>query len=375
MNLADLNPPCALVDLDRMERNCARMADKISRLGASLRPHVKTHKCAEIAKIQTRGGSGGITVSTMAEARAFAAAGFGDITYAVPVPFPRIGEASDLIKTGVRLNLVLDSEAALRELEACGKAQGVKFPVFLKVDCGYHRAGVDPSREESAALAATLVSSPNVEFRGLLTHAGHAYRSRNREEAAETARQEREAVVHFAEKLRMAGTRIPEVSVGSTPTMTACKSLDGVTEARPGNYAFFDAFQVAIGSCSVQDVAFSVLATIIGSYPERSGFLVDAGALALSKDPGPVHMDPDCGFGLIFSEDGCRYYPTLKLGALTQEHGQIRVNEPLAARDFPLGARLRILPNHSCLAAACFDRYYIHRSGEVVDEWKPVRGW
>ena len=375
MNMAELKTPCALVDLDRMEHNCARMAEKVSRLGARLRPHVKTHKCVEIARIQTRGGSGGITVSTMAEARAFAAAGFGDITYAVPVPFPRIGEAAALIKAGVRLNLVLDSVATLRELESCGKVQRVKFPVFLKVDCGYHRAGVDPSREESAALAASLASSPDIEFLGLLTHAGHAYRARNREEASETARQEREAVVHFAEKLQRTGIRVPEVSVGSTPTMTACESLEGATEARPGNYAFFDAFQVAIGSCEVQDVAFSVLATIIGSYPDRGELLVDAGALALSKDPGPVHVDPDCGFGLIFSEDGCRYYPTLKLAALTQEHGEIRVNEPLAARDFPLGARVKILPNHSCLAAACFDRYYILSGGEVVDAWKPVRGW
>jgi D-serine deaminase-like pyridoxal phosphate-dependent protein len=375
VRLEELKTPCALVDLDRLERNCARMAEKVSSLGAALRPHIKTHKCPEIARLQTRGQFGGITVSTMAEARCFAAAGFGDITYAVPVPFQRIGEAAELLKSGVKLNLLLDSELTSRELEACGRDQGVRFPAFLKVDCGYHRAGVDPLSEESVCLAASVASSPQIEFLGLLTHAGHAYGARNREEAADVARQEREAVVGFAEKLSAAGIRVSETSVGSTPTMTACDSLEGVTEARPGNYAFFDAFQAAIGSCALEDVAFSVLATVIGAYPLRGELLLDAGALALSKDLGPVHVNPDCGFGLLFSEDGAGFDPTLKIVSLTQEHGLVRAGEPTKLDGFPIGSRVRIIPNHSCLSAACFDRYHILCGGEVVNEWKPVKGW
>lgn len=187
--------------------------------------------------------------------------------------------------------------------------------------------------------------------------------------------EERRAVVDFAERLRASGVRVPETSVGSTPTMMACEALDGVTEARPGNYAFFDAFQVAVGSCAVEDVAFSVLTTVIGAYPQRAELLLNAGALALSKDPGPVHVDPACGFGLIFSADGSRPFPALKLVALTQEHGLVRVSAATAVASFPVGSRLRILPNHSCLAAACFDRYHVLRGPAVVDEWKTVRGW
>lgn len=375
MRIEELKTPCVLVDLDRLEGNAERMAAKVSRLGARLRPHVKTHKCVEAARIQARGHFGGITVSTLAEARAFSAAGFSDITYAVPVPVPGIPECAEFLKRGIRLNLLLDHESALAGLEACGRAQGVRFPVFLKVDCGYHRAGVDPSSPESAALAVRLARSPQVEFCGLLTHAGHAYRAEDREEAARVAQQEREAVAVFAKRLRAEGIAVATVSVGSTPTMTACESLEGVTEARPGNYAFFDAFQVAIGSCSVQDVAFSVLCTVIGAYPERGEILVDAGALALSKDPGPVHVRSDCGFGLVFSADGARFHPTLQVFALSQEHGQIRVGEPVSVEAFPIGSRLRIVPNHSCLAAACFDRYHVLRGAQVAHEWRPARGW
>ena len=375
MRMDGLPTPCALVDLDRLERNAARMGDKVARLGARLRPHVKTHKCVEAARIQTRGHFGGVAVSTLAEARALAAAGFADITYAIPIPLARIPECAEILRSGTRLRLLLDHEAALAELEAFGGAQAVRFPVFLKVDCGYHRAGVDPSSSMSVALAARLARSAQVEFCGLLTHAGHAYHAKTREEAAAAARKEREAVTRFAERLRLEGIEVPETSVGSTPTITACESLDGVTEARPGNYAFFDAFQVAIGSCTVQDVAFSVLCTVIGSYPERGEILVDAGALALSKDPGPVHVRSDCGFGLVFSADGARFHPTLRVFALTQEHGQIRVGEPASTDAFPVGSLLRILPNHSCLAAACFDRYHVLRGSEVVDEWRPARGW
>jgi D-serine deaminase-like pyridoxal phosphate-dependent protein len=291
------------------------------------------------------------------------------------MPLPRIPECAEILKAGARLNLLLDGEAALAELEAFGEAQAVRFPVFLKVDCGYHRAGVDPERPEALALAVRIAGSPRVEFRGLLTHAGHAYGAQDREGAAAVARQEREAVARFAARLRGEGIEVPETSVGSTPTLAACDSLEGATEARPGNYAFFDAFQVAIGSCSVQDVAFSVLVTVIGNYPERGEVLVDAGALALSKDPGPLHVRSDCGFGLVFSPDGSRFHPALRIVALTQEHGQVSVGVPSSADAFPIGSRLRILPNHSCLSAACFDRYHILRGGEVIDEWKPARGW
>ncbi len=178
----------------------------------------------------------------------------------------------------------------------------------------------------------------------------------------------------FADRLRRAGIEVPEVSVGSTPTMSVVDDLTGITEIRPGNYAFFDAFQAAIGSCRVRDCAFTVLATVIGCYPEAGRLVLDAGALALSRDPGPTHVDPDCGSGRVCGLDGGEL-EGLRLVSLSQEHGIVTVAPPARASDLPIGTRLRIVPNHSCLAAACFDRYHVADGDRIVDEWRPVRGW
>ena len=375
MSVSHLATPCALVDLDVVERNASRMRERMGRLGVRLRPHVKTHKCTEAARLQLGGAPGPITVSTLAEARHFATEGFTDITYAVPVAPERIAEALELGRKAGRLALLFDHEATLAEIEQAGEAAGTRIPAYLKVDCGYHRAGVDPSRDASVALAARAASSPWVELAGILTHAGHAYHCRNPREIAGVARHERDVMVRFAETLRGAGVEVPDVSIGSTPTMSVAESLPGVTEARPGNYLFFDAFQAAVGACTLDDCAFSVLVTVIGVYPERRALLVNAGALALSRDEGARHLDPDFGFGAVLSPDRSRHYWELNVFSLSQEHGQIAVNPPRSVAEFPVGTRLRIVPNHSCLAAALFDRYHVVRGREVVDEWRPARGW
>ena len=374
MHIEELPTPCAVVDLDRLDRNCERMSERLLSLGVRLRPHVKTHKCAEAARLQVRGHFGGVTVSTLAEARAFAAAGFADITYAVPIAPARIAEAAELARRVERLGLLVDHESVVGELEACAAAQGVRMRVLLKVDCGYHRAGVDPAAESSVALAARLARSQYLDFAGILTHAGHAYRARDAADAATAAVQERDVMVAFAVRLREAGIEVAEVSVGSTPTMCAATDLTGVTEARPGNYAFFDAFQTAIGSCTLADAAFFVLATVIGSYPARGELLLDAGALALSKDEGPRHVDAECGYGVLVHPLSRRPRRGLRLVALSQEHGQVRgAAETVAAQ--PIGTKVMVVPNHSCLAAALHERFAVVCGETVVDEWRPVRGW
>jgi len=374
MKISELDTPCALVDFDRFERNCVRMSDRAHALGVRLRPHVKTHKCVEAARVQTRNQVGGITVSTLAEARGFGAGGFRDITYAVPVPLDRLGECAALTRQLDRFHLLLDHPLTLAALEEFAGSNGVRFSVFLKVDCGLHRAGVDAERAESIALGQQVHVSDSLEFAGILTHAGHSYASRSSAESRSIAGQERDVMVQFAARLRAAGIAVSEVSVGSTPTAMAADDLTGITEIRPGNYAFFDAFQVAIGSCRVDDVAFSVLATVIGRYDDRQELVVNAGALALSKDRGAVHADPGCGSGVVVAGGQQRPVEGLVVRSLSQEHGVIRSESPLDDSWQP-GTRLRILPNHSCLAAACFDRYHVVRGDELVDEWRPLRGW
>jgi D-serine deaminase-like pyridoxal phosphate-dependent protein len=369
-----LPTPCALVDLDRLERNAAAMSQQARRLGVRLRPHVKTHKCVEAARIQTAGEHGGITVSNLAEARTFAAAGFRDITWAVPVALDRLDGCADLVRTIDRFQMLVDHPRAVAELEAFAAAEGLCFEVLLEVDCGHHRSGVDPGDPAAIRLAGAIHSSSDLEFAGILTHAGQSYRCGSRADAAEVTRHERDVMVAFAGRLRAAGIPVGEVSVGSTPTVTAAEDLTGVTEVRPGNYLFLDAFQAAIGSCGVDEVAFSVLAIVLGAYPERRELVVNAGALALSKDPGPVHVDPDCGFGVVVDAADQQPILGLRVIALSQEHGVLHRDRPLDPSWQP-GSRLRILPNHSCLAAACFDSYQVVRGAELVDEWRPVRGW
>jgi D-serine deaminase-like pyridoxal phosphate-dependent protein len=372
MMVDELPTPCALVDLDRLERNARRMADKARRLGVRLRPHIKTHKCIEAARIQTDLHFGGVTVSTIAEAQAFAAGGFTDITYAVPIAPQKIADAADLHGEIDSLNLLVDHPETVRAIDELAASRSITLPVYLEIDCGGGRSGVDPDNESAEILVQRLAGAENIDFRGLLTHAGHAYGARNRSEAYEVACEERNLMTAFAAELRDLGVDVPEVSIGSTPAMKAIDDLTDVTEVRPGNYLFFDAFQTTIGSCTTDDIAFSVLATVISVDPERGRAVVDAGALALSKDAGPIHVDPDCGYGLPVAVEDQHPLPGLRIVALTQEHGSL--SGPGCEALHP-GTRIRIFPNHSCLSAACFDRYQVLRGTEVVDEWRPVRGW
>ena len=240
--------------------------------------------------------------------------------------------------------------------------------MFLKVDCGYHRAGVDPDNPDSARLAIAMARSETVRFQGLLTHAGHSYNARDGEEVARIAAEEAASLTRFRALLAAEGLADTQRSIGSTPTATIVERFTECDEVRPGNYVFFDAFQATLGSCAIENVAVSVLTTVVGSYPERNALIVDAGALAMSKDTGPDHIIPRFGYGLV-CDTNLQPLP-MRLVALSQEHGKIE-----SQMHIPVGTRLRILPNHSCLTAAMFETYHIVDRGRIVDQWRPARGW
>ena len=361
--LSELPTPALLLDLDVLDRNLRRMSERTAALGVALRPHVKTHKCIEIAERQRSLGINGITVSTLYEAQSFADNGFDDITWAFPVILSRLEEARKLARR-VTLRLVVDSHEALRGVKDVASDDN-PLHVLLKVDCGYHRAGVDPESAQAAELADAAASSPRIIFDGLLTHSGHAYHGRGRDEIVAIAEQERKIMVDFAKRLRDRGIDVPAVSVGSTPAMSVVESLEGVTEARPGNYAFYDYMQYVLGSCGAEDCAITVLASGVSTHGDHS--VVDAGALALSKDPGSEHA-PRPTMGPIYADYRAgELEPEMHVEAVSQEHGIVNVPQPV-------GTRVRIMPNHSCLTAACFDEYHVVHGDEVVDSWKVWRG-
>ncbi len=366
--MLNLTTPALLIDRSVVQRNCERMREKAARSGVVFRPHVKTHKTLEIGCLQHGGGRGPITVSTLAEAEFFADGGFEDITYAVPIAPEKLPRAAALAKRISRLNLLIDSERALQQVEAHVRETRIQVGLFLKIDCGYHRAGVNPLDAASVQLALAMARSPAIRFHGVLTHAGHSYHAKNVEELLRIAAEESASLTHFRSLLGDALHSLIR-SVGSTPTASVVDRFDDCDEVRPGNYVFYDAFQSAIGACRREDIAVSVLATVVGWYPDRGEAIIDAGALALSKDPGPEHVDPECGFGAV-CDLSLQPLP-VKLVALSQEHGKLSTTMEL-----PVGTRVRVIPNHSCLTAAMYDRYYVlGERDEVVGEWRPVRGW
>ncbi|MDT8436880.1 MAG: alanine racemase [Gemmatimonadota bacterium] len=351
----DLPTPALLLDLDVLEENLRRTSERARGLGARLRPHVKTHKCVEIALGQRTLGAEGITVATLDEARVFAAAGFEDITWAFPVAPARAAEAAELARS-IRLGVLVDAPEALEALEAAD----APFRVWLKIDCGNGRAGLHPDDPRVAELWTRAAESSALEAAGILSHSGHAYRARSAGHLRRIADAEPALMARLRERLAREVGVSPEVSVGSTPAMARVRDLAGADEVRPGNYALHDFTQVALGTCGPGDCAATVLATVVSSRPAAGTSVIDAGALALSADPGPAHAP---GMGRLFA-DGSRdtLRQNARLVSLSQEHG-------IVSEALPLGTRVRVLPNHSCLAVPCFGAYHVVRGEEVLDRW------
>jgi D-serine deaminase-like pyridoxal phosphate-dependent protein len=372
MNLETIETPALVLDVERMKRNADHIGKRVRDLGAQLRPHVKTHKCVEVARIQTVGHSGALTVSTLAEARAFARNGFRDITYAVPIEPGKFSAAVELAKTCERLGLITDDLEIPSLLNKVAQDAAVVLDLFLKVDCGYHRCGVEPDSKAAIDIPRQISDASNLRFAGILTHAGHSYHYRDPKERLTIARQERDVMRQLAERLRVSGINVPSVSIGSTPTITIVDHLDGIDEVRPGNYIFFDAFQAAIGSCSINDCALTVLATVVHRDVTRRKLVIDAGAIALSKDRGAVEFEPKCGYGKVLDLQGKDL--EMRLESLSQEHGEI-VTENGNIEHLRVGTRVRVLPNHSCLSAAQHSHYNVLDQGEIVDCWEIHRGW
>ena len=377
--IIDLGTPALILDQAVLERNCAAMAERAKRHGVRLRPHLKTAKSAEVAAIATRNQFGGITVSTVAEAAYFAAHQFRDLTYAVGIAPDKIPALAAIQHAhGAVINLIVDSVSSATAAAASAAKEQSVFRVLIEIDTGGRRAGVDPDGPELLTVAQAVAGSKSLKLSGVLTHAGHSYHARGSDEIRRIAELERSGVVRAAQRITAAGLPCETVSVGSTPTAVYVERLDGVNEIRPGVYTFFDLQQNGLGVCNEDDIAVSVLTTVIGHNRRSGRLLIDAGALALSKDLGASEFTRNVGYGLVRPARGAVLPPVrLFVAEVHQEHGLIAAAEgELPWDSLPIGAKVRILPNHACLTVAPFDRYHIDQGDGLAGvEWSKVSGW
>jgi len=372
----DLPTPALILDRAILSRNLKRMSERLSAVSVVLRPHLKTAKSVQVGRMAVEGHDGRIAVSTLAEARYFAKGGFGDILYGVGVVPSKLAAVSELRRQGVNLRVVTDNVAVAKAI-AEAATNGDTFSVFIEIDSGAGRAGLPwPALPGLLDIARILHAAPAVELAGVMTHAGHAYHESTPDGVAKVAEQERQAVVGAADKLRAAGIPCPIVSAGSTPTAVHSKNFAGLTEMRPGVYCFNDLDQTLIGSCGASDLALSVLASVIGHYPHRNQMLIDAGALALSKDVSAQEFQPKVGYGTIVDP------PARDMAVIecSQEHGFVAASDPIPYGNLPVGSRVRVLPNHACITAAAYDRYYVVDSQldggkSIVDVYDRINGW
>ena len=374
--LATLATPALVLDTSRLDRNLARLRTRMAERGVTLRPHMKTAKSIDVARRAFPNGPGPITISTLAEAEYFAGYGYRDMTYAVGISRHTAERAMRLREAGVDIKMLLDTMEQAAILGEAGRAAGVTPAAFIEIDCDGHRGGLlvtDPKLlEVAAALEAT-----GIALAGVLTHAGESLRAhvRSPRSSGRERAGRRRGRRHAPARGR---AQCPIVSVGSTPTAHFATALDGVTEMRAGVYMFFDLVMHGVGVCTTDDIALSVLSTVIGAKPEKGWIMVDAGWMALSRDRGTAAQRVDQGYGLVSDPDG-RLYPDLIVACASQEHGTlaIRSGSSQALPELPVGAKVRILPNHACATGSQHERYHVvpGPGGAVEAEWPRIRGW
>lgn len=355
--------PALIVDRDRLVRNIGEMAERARSLGVGLRPHAKTHKSPEIAALQREHGAIGLTVATLTEAEGFAAAGVEDfVLTAPPVGEWRLERLAALSRR-VRIRVSLDSVEVVAALDRACAQGGVEIGYLWEVDCGVGRFGTPPGAPTAERIAAAVNESAHASFEGLLTFGGHAYGASTPDGIAAAAHDEHEAITQTVAALAERGIEAPVRSVGSTPTAHAMRSAAGITEIRPGNYVFYDATQVALGVVGLERCALSVLATVT-SRPAPDRLILDSGSKALAAERLTT-LTP--GFGAIEA------HPGLRVERLYEEQAIVHSDAPC---EIPVGARLRVVPNHACAAANLHSQMLVVEDARVVDVW-PVatRGW
>ncbi|WP_421383280.1 D-TA family PLP-dependent enzyme [Bacillus salacetis] len=358
-NISNLDTPTLLLDYQKLMKNINEIASFAREHDLAYRPHIKTHKSVEIAKLQLQAGAVGITTATIPEAEAMAAGGIKDILIAYPISSPeKIKRLIKLLEQGVKLKIIVDSTEQLTYLQQVLEHTPFTLEVWIKVNSGLNRCGVEPGKD-AVVLAKDIMRHSKLKLGGILTHAGHSYAASNYAEVERIGLQEGQAVVESAEECEKEGIPILVRSVGSTPTYKISGKVPGITEIRPGNAVFFDSIQAGLGVTTLDNCALTVLASVSGVYPNR--IVLDTGSKTLCLDKGAHGNETVKGFGHIIG------HPEITIERLSEEHG---VGTFKGERSLKLNDKVQIIPNHACTVANMFEEYVIHENGKTVGGWK-----
>ncbi len=359
MRLIDLPTPCAVIEQSKLERNVDRMQAIADAGGVRLRPHAKTHKSVELARRQIARGAVGICCAKLGEAEVFADAGVEDIRLPYPLnPVNAARVVSLLDRT--KLSFIVDHPDVAQGWSDAMRAAGREVDVLVKVDVGLHRCGIDPEAAGAADFVRRVAELPGLRFKGILSHAGHAYGASSPDEVGAVARAEAQVMTGLADRVRQLGVPVEEVSVGATPTARFSAKEPGLTELRPGNYVYYDRMQVALGAANWDDCALTVLARVMTTHAER--VILDCGSKTLSTDL--ARGTAGVGYGVVLQAvDRAEPDDSLVIERLSEEHATVRATRPSRLKP---GDLVRVVPNHSCVVSNLMDHVWRVDGAEVM---------
>lgn len=356
MHFRELSTPALMIDLAILERNLDRMADYCRAHGLGLRPHIKTHKTPEVAKMQVDRGARGLTVAKVGEAEVMATTGLDDLLVAFPVQGREAVRRLAQLARERDLLVALDDEATAQEISRAAAEQRATVGILVEFDAGFHRCGLEPGMA-CVELARRIERLPGVCFRGLMTYFGNVWGSE------EERRKEMPVVAERVERslraFRENGMPVEIVSGGSTPSAAYSHEVPGLTEIRPGTYVYNDLNTLHQGACRLEDCAARVVTRVV-STAVKGRAIVDAGSKTLSSDP--LRAGPQAGHGYVIE------VPDAKLFKLNEEHGHLDVTA--STHPFRVGEVLTLIPNHVCTCVNMNDEVFLVRNEEVVGCWQ-----
>lgn len=363
MNLLDsIDQPTLLLDEAVARRNLERMAAKVKEAGVAFRPHFKTHQSATIGSWFKELGVGRITVSSVEMAEYFAVAGWRDILIAFSMNI-RQADRFHALAEKIHLGILVEN---LDAVEALAGHADLSADVWIKVDAGAHRTGIDWQDVDMAMkLISTIHNNPKLHLRGLLTHSGDTYHCNSPEEIVRAFRAGVDHLNNLRDELKSIGINGLEISVGDTPGCSLCNDFSGIDELRPGNFVFNDVQQLVAGVCQAEQIAVALACPVVAVHPERNEVVIYGGAIHLSKDF--IEVNGRKIYGLAAFAEGDRWgnpIPGAVLCSLTQEHGVVKFADD-SYRSLEVGDLLFVLPAHSCLIVNLMKKY-LTIEGKVI---------